>query len=68
MDGGAWHVCPASFDLGDLALGDHLLQVRQTDVAGNVSPVAEHRWTIVARAVPADPLESARQSPGPRRA
>ena len=55
VDSGPWHVCPNSFDLGDLALGDHLLQVRQTDPAGNVSPVAEHRWKIVARAVPADP-------------
>ena len=24
LDGGAWHLCPAAFDLDDLALGDHL--------------------------------------------
>ena len=53
LDGGDWYLCPSSFDLAGLALGEHRLQVRQTDAAGNVSPTAQHRWTVSA--APAGP-------------
>ncbi|MEA2229644.1 MAG: hypothetical protein QOF04_3274, partial [Solirubrobacteraceae bacterium] len=51
MDSAAWVVCSDSLDLGGLALGEHVLQVRQVDTAGNVSAVAERVWTIAAHAV-----------------
>jgi outer membrane protein OmpA-like peptidoglycan-associated protein len=51
MDGAAWVVCSDSLDLDGLALGQHALQVRQVDAAGNVSAVAERVWTIAAHAV-----------------
>lgn len=47
LDGAAWGPCPTTLELSGLALGEHVLRVRQTDDAGNVSPVAEHRWTVV---------------------
>lgn len=53
LDGGEWFLCPASLDLERLGLGDHVLEVRQVDAAGNTSPVVARRWTITA-AAPAD--------------
>lgn len=50
LDGGAWVPCPATLVLNGLAVGDHVLRVRQTDAAGNVSSVGEHRWSVVAEA------------------
>jgi outer membrane protein OmpA-like peptidoglycan-associated protein len=48
VDGGAWTPCADSVDLAELGLGEHVLEVRQTDPAGNVSTVTDRTWTIVA--------------------
>lgn len=51
LDGAAFGPCPTTLELSGLGLGEHVLRVRQTDDAGNVSPVAEHRWTVVPVAI-----------------
>lgn len=51
LDGAAFGPCPTTLELSGLGLGEHVLRVRQTDAAGNVSPVAEHRWTVVPVAI-----------------
>jgi outer membrane protein OmpA-like peptidoglycan-associated protein len=48
VDGGAWTPCADSVDLAELELGEHVVDVRQTDAAGNVSTVTGRTWTIVA--------------------
>ncbi len=48
LNGGAWVPCPETLQLSGLPVGEHVLRVRQTDAAGNVSEVGEHRWTVVA--------------------
>jgi outer membrane protein OmpA-like peptidoglycan-associated protein len=48
VDGGAWTPCADSVDLAGLGLGEHVLELRQTDAAGNVSAVTGRTWTIVA--------------------
>lgn len=59
LDGAPFGPCPATLTLNGLGLGEHVLRVRQTDAAGNVSKVAEHRWTVVPVAiVPPTPTES----------
>lgn len=58
LDGAPFGPCPTTLELAGLALGEHVLRARQTDDAGNVSPVAEHRWTVVPIAIlppPKDP-------------
>src|SRR5690606_22134805 len=51
LDGAALGPCPTTLQLSGLALGEHVLRVRQTDAAGNASPIAEHRWTVVPVAI-----------------
>lgn len=51
LDGAPFGPCPTTLQLSGLALGEHVLRVRQTDAAGNASPVAEHRWTVVPVAI-----------------
>ncbi len=47
VDGGAYAPCGSSPRvLSGLASGAHSLSVRQTDQAGNVSPVAKAEWTV----------------------
>jgi outer membrane protein OmpA-like peptidoglycan-associated protein len=46
LDGGAWELCPSPLRLTGLAHGAHTLELRQTDAAGNVSPVGRHGWTV----------------------
>ncbi|MEH3053951.1 MAG: OmpA family protein [Patulibacter minatonensis] len=53
LDGGAWGPCTSPLRLADLGLGDHTLELRATDAAGNVSVVATEKWTVVAKADPA---------------
>jgi outer membrane protein OmpA-like peptidoglycan-associated protein len=58
LDGGAWTPCPATLVLRGLGLGERVLRVRQTDAAGNVSKVGDHRWTVVPVAIaPPTPTE-----------
>jgi outer membrane protein OmpA-like peptidoglycan-associated protein len=47
LDDGAWAPCPPAHTRTDLALGDHVLRVRQA-LDGLTSPEASHRWTVVA--------------------
>jgi outer membrane protein OmpA-like peptidoglycan-associated protein len=51
LDGAPFGPCPTTLALSGLGLGEHVLRLRQTDAAGNVSPVAEHRWTVVPLAI-----------------
>jgi outer membrane protein OmpA-like peptidoglycan-associated protein len=51
---GAWTPCADSVDLAGLGLGEYVLEVRQTDAAGNVSAVTRRTWTIVAEAPAAE--------------
>lgn len=53
LDGAPFGPCPATLSLTGLGLGEHVLHVRQTDAAGNVSAVGEHRWTVVPVAIAA---------------
>jgi hypothetical protein len=47
LDGGAWELCTSRHQLEGLAFGEHLLELRATDRAGNVqtTPVAR-RWSV----------------------
>ncbi|HWC87679.1 MAG TPA: Ig-like domain-containing protein [Solirubrobacteraceae bacterium] len=60
LDGSAWGPCPTTFTLGNLPVGVHTLQVRQTDQAGNVSPVSTYTWTVVAKPTPSTGASSVR--------
>jgi hypothetical protein len=44
LDGGAWAACARAYSGGDP--GEHVVEARATDAAGNVGPVATHAWTI----------------------
>jgi serine protease AprX len=46
LDGGAWGACATAY--AGLPPGPHLLEVRATDLAGNVGPVARSEWTVPA--------------------
>jgi outer membrane protein OmpA-like peptidoglycan-associated protein len=52
LDEGAWSPCSSPVTFTALAQGAHVLQLRQTDAAGNVSPVGAARWTIAAHSEP----------------
>ncbi len=53
IDGGAWAPCTSPLVLTGLGLGEHVLELRATDAAGNVSPVRTERWTVTKAAEPA---------------
>lgn len=55
VDGGAWAPCTSPLVLSGLGLGEHVLELRATDAAGNVSPVRSERWTMTKKADPAPP-------------
>ena len=50
LDGGAWGACGPLSGLSD---GSHTFEARQTDDAGNVSPVADYTWTVDTTPPPA---------------
>ena len=50
LDGAEWTLCAASHTRADLALGEHVLRVRQT-LDGLTSPEATRRWTVVSAPV-----------------
>jgi outer membrane protein OmpA-like peptidoglycan-associated protein len=52
LDSSAWGPCPSVFTLGSLPVGRHVLQVRQTDQAGNVSAITTYVWTVVTKPAP----------------
>lgn len=45
LDQGTFTACESPLTLGSLAEGDHLLQVRATDLAGNTGPETSYSWT-----------------------
>lgn len=61
VDGGEWAPCASPLNLGELPLGDHVLELRSTDAAGNVSAVRTERWTIAAE--PAKPATAPAPAP-----
>ena len=72
LDGAAWTICTSPLNLGSLSLGDHTLELRSTDAAGNVSGTRTERWTIVSPATPtptpspaADPVPTPTPAPAP---
>lgn len=49
VDGGSFQTATSPLSLDAVALGDHTVQVRATDPAGNVeTTVAAHSWTVLA--------------------
>ena len=52
MDGGDFAPCSSPVELRDLTLGDHTLQVKQTDRAGNTSSTAGVAWKVVLKPEP----------------
>lgn len=69
IDGGEWTICASPLVLPDLGLGDHVLELRATDGAGNVSPLRTERWTVVKPADPAKPAATPTPAPdGPKAA
>lgn len=61
VDGGDWAPCASPLNLGELSLGEHVLELRATDAAGNVSTTRTERWTITAE--PAKPAAPAKTEP-----
>jgi outer membrane protein OmpA-like peptidoglycan-associated protein len=53
VDGGAWAPCASPLAITSLELGDHTLELRATDLAGNVSPVRIEHWTVTKAPDPA---------------
>ena len=50
-DGGAWSPCEAAWATGPLAPGQHVLEARSTDVAGNADATPAQQTVTVAPAV-----------------
>jgi flagellar motor protein MotB len=46
VDGGTWTTCVSPFTTGSLADGDHTIDVRQRDAAGNAGDPVSRTWTI----------------------
>ena len=46
LDDGAWTACTSPFAVAGLAVGQHTLEVRQTDQAGNTSTAANIAWRV----------------------
>ncbi|WP_210494298.1 OmpA family protein [Patulibacter sp. SYSU D01012] len=59
LDGGGWSTTTLPLRLTDLAVGEHVLLVRQTDAAGNHGEPARIAWTILAPPQPATPEQPA---------
>lgn len=46
LDGAAFTTCQSPLALSGLAVGDHNLAVRATDLAGNIGGTASYSWTV----------------------
>lgn len=57
LDGAGFEPCDAVLEIAGLALGQHTIEVRQTDKAGNTSQVTRFTWEVVAP--PASPQPAA---------
>ncbi len=62
LDDGRWSRCPENLRFPSLALGHHVLDVRQVDPAGNVSQATRFAWDIVEYTDPSDPHHCALQA------
>ncbi len=48
LDGGAWTACTSPYQVSGLGLGDHTVDVRSTDAAGNAEATGDSvTWTVV---------------------
>jgi hypothetical protein len=63
IDGGAWAPCTSDVTVTGLSAGEHTLDVRQTDAAGNVSAPARRGWTVAAPSI--DPPTGDGVTPAP---
>ena len=52
IDGGSFDFCSNPLVLTGLMLGSHSVRVKQTDLAGNTSPVVKCTWAVYAPVVP----------------
>jgi outer membrane protein OmpA-like peptidoglycan-associated protein len=59
LDGGPWLTATSPLPLAGLAVGPHALKLRQTDVAGNISPEQAFAWTVEAPLPPVAPPPAA---------
>ena len=60
LDAGEWYACSGGESVGALAEGEHVFQVRSTDVHGNAEdPPAEHAFTVVIPEAPNDAFADA---------
>jgi uncharacterized repeat protein (TIGR01451 family) len=67
LDGGDWVSCTSPVDLGDVPAGDHLLEVRPTDPAGNSGEIVGVPWTVEDEPAPPDvPAAAITSHPDPR--
>lgn len=64
LDGGAFADCVSGVRYPGLGDGEHVLAVRATDAAGNVSPATEHRFTV-AHTPAATPAPAPAVTPAP---
>ena len=54
LDNGAWSACSSPYEVSGLGVGQHQVDVRSSDGAGNVeSPGASATWTVVLPVTPA---------------
>ena len=65
LDGAAPAACAPPYRIAGLAAGDHVLEVRATDEAGNAGPAARWAWTVAAPAVAPEPDPDPAPDPTP---
>jgi len=66
LDGAAFEPCASGVSYPGLADGEHVLAVRATDAAGNVSTATEHRFTVThTPAATPTPVPTAIPTPAP---
>ncbi len=46
LDDGGFGPCESPLELADLAEGSHNVQIRATDLAGNIGSIVTHSWTL----------------------
>lgn len=63
LDSGAWASCSSPFAASGLALGEHTVQIRAVDVAGNVGTAGTATWTVISEGLPVPTVSQAFTSP-----
>ncbi len=59
LDSGGWEACASGKSYASLPEGPHLFEVRQVDLAGNISAIATRTWTVDTIAPNAPAISSA---------